>query len=62
MSLFTDKSVEIEVIDNGWVLSWKDETKERESWAGSTLTKPKTRGREVFTSKKKLLERISSLI
>lgn len=66
MSLYCDKSVEIEVIDNGWILTWEDKTKDRDedkfTQYGIPRIKHKERGREIFTDEKKLLKRVKELI
>lgn len=64
MSIYTDKSVEIEIVDNGWVLTWQDNG--ADPLAGMVSGYPKkpakTRGRELFTDRKKLLKRIDALL
>lgn len=64
MSLFTDKSVEVEVIDNGWVFSWEDKTVNRREnrFTHSTMPDRPERGREVFSDKKKLIKRVGELV
>lgn len=61
MGLYTDKSVEIEVTDNGWVLTWSDDKKRWEEHA-LTRVKQKHCGREIFTDKKTLINRVKQLI
>lgn len=59
MNLYTKIGVDVSKTDNGYVLEWKDETKEMHSMSSMA---PKTHGIEVFSDKAKLMKRIESLI
>ena len=63
MSIYTQKSVEIEVVEGGWVLTWNDDTKRVKNQFVSTMggIEAPTRGREIITSQKKLIERVKAL-
>lgn len=64
MSIFTEKSVEVEIVDNGYVLTWKDETRRanQQEWSRRLGAEPKTRGREVIETKSALLKRLKELL
>ena len=68
MSLYADKSVEVERLDNGWVLTWEDkdqallESYKSNTLGGVPLNKKRGRGREILTDRKKLMKRIEQLI
>lgn len=59
MNMFCKIGVSVSKTDNGYVLEWKDETKEMHSM--STYA-PKSRGIEVFADKKTLMKRIEALL
>ena len=63
MSLYADKSVEVERLDNGWILTWNDSTKGRPLHQAVVFgEEPQTRGREIYTDEKKLMKRVRELI
>ncbi|MBF9050669.1 hypothetical protein GTA62_14555 [Roseobacter sp. HKCCD9010] len=63
MSLYADKSVDIEVLDNGYLLTWEDKTKGSGHWAAvDPRLEPKTRGREVIETKAALIKRLKQLL
>ncbi len=56
----TDKAIEIECTDNGYIFSWRDNT---DSHRGIGQYPPrKTSGREVFTNKQALLRRVEGFL
>lgn len=64
MSLYANKSVEVEKLDNGYVLTWEDKTKQSLPDLGGLYprSEPKTRGREIYTTSKALHKRLKELL
>lgn len=60
MSIFTDHGVEVEKVDNGYILTWSKEREE--DWSEYSEFKTRTKGREIITTKKKLIERLRQLL
>ncbi|MAF25360.1 hypothetical protein CL634_07275 [bacterium] len=61
---FGEKEVTIIVVDNGWIVEWRDPTVEKaQSQAtGFPTIERKTQGKEIFTSQKKLLDWIKGFV
>lgn len=59
-----EKSVEVEVVDNGYLIRWRDlsEPEELLGGFGYPKVKRKTRGVEIILDKKKLLKRLGELL
>jgi len=63
MSLYCDTSIEIEKTDNGYILTWCDEAYKKHSTVfDHGGLEPKTRGREIFKTKKQALDRASEIL
>ena len=64
MSLFSEKSVEVETLDNGWALTWEDKTRNKKRDYSSTLNSIELpeRGREIYTSRTALHKRLKQLL
>jgi hypothetical protein len=60
MNFHCKVGVSVSKTDNGYVLEWKDETKE--SMSRITSLDVKARGMEVFADKKSLMKRIEALL
>ena len=54
MSLYTSKGVEVEVLDQGFVLTWRNED--------PRFYYEKTRGKEIFADKSALMKRLKELL
>lgn len=61
MNLSCKIGIEVSKTDNGYVLEWKDETKEEHRMSEMRLRRF-DRGLEVFTDKKALMKRIEALL
>jgi len=55
-------SVEVEKIDNGWLLEWRVPNDEDYASVADPKMKKRTRGKEIFTNKKKLMQRLDVLL
>lgn len=55
-----DYTIEVEAVSGGWILEWHKKMADRQSYYG--ITGLPTSGKEIFTSKTKLMKRIEDLI